>query len=156
MSGLEWRAVPAGPFAMGSDAGGPATDPDEAPRHRVACPGFRIGRTPVTNAEYRRFVDATSRPPPSHWPAGAIPDGLEAHPVTMAGNVWEWVSSLYAPYPYDARDGRENPRSGDPRVLRGGSYASPTGRHLRCAARSRSAPGRRSPHIGFRVARPVS
>ena len=48
MSGPEWRAVPAGPFAMGSDAGGPATDPDEAPRHRVACPGFRIGRTPVT------------------------------------------------------------------------------------------------------------
>ena len=71
----------------------------------------------------------------------------------MAGNVWEWVSSVYAPYPYDAGDGREDPGAPLARVLRGGSYASPTWRHLRCAARSRSAPGRRSPHIGFRIAR---
>jgi formylglycine-generating enzyme required for sulfatase activity len=82
-------------------------------------------------------------------PEGASPYGL----VDMAGNVWEWVSSAYAPYPYDAGDGREDPASGQPRVLRGGSFASPTSRNLRCAARSRSAPGRRSPHIGFRVAR---
>ena len=82
-------------------------------------------------------------------PSGASPYGLQ----DMAGNVWEWVSSVYAPYPYDAGDGREDPGSPLARVLRGGSYASPTWRHLRCAARSRSAPGRRSPHIGFRVAR---
>ena len=36
--------------------------------------------------------------------------------------------------------------------LRGGSYASPAV-HLRCAARSRSFPGRLAPHIGFRVTR---
>ena len=80
---------------------------------------------------------------------GASPYGL----LDMAGNVWEWVSTVYAPYPYDAHDGREDPGSGLPRVLRGGSFSSPTSRNLRCAARSRSAPGRRSPHIGFRVAR---
>jgi formylglycine-generating enzyme required for sulfatase activity len=82
-------------------------------------------------------------------PSGASPYGLH----DLAGNVWEWVSSVYAPYPYDAGDGREDPGSPLARVLRGGSYASPTWRHLRCAARSRSAPGRRSPHIGFRIAR---
>ena len=71
----------------------------------------------------------------------------------MAGNVWEWVSSAFEPYPYDAADGREDPATGAPRVLRGGSYASPDSRFVRCAARSRSAPGRRSPHIGFRIAR---
>ena len=61
--------------------------------------------------------------------------------------------AVYAAYPYDRHDRREDPRSGLPRTLRGGSFASPTSRNLRCAARSRSAPGRRSPHIGFRIAR---
>lgn len=79
---------------------------------------------------------------------GTSPYGL----LDMAGNVWEWVGSVYAPYPYRADDGREDPASPHERVLRGGSYASPA-RHLRCAARSRSYPGRLAPHIGFRVAR---
>jgi formylglycine-generating enzyme required for sulfatase activity len=79
---------------------------------------------------------------------GASPYGL----LDMVGNVWEWVSSAYAPYPYDAADGREDPDSGSARVLRGGSYASLGARNVRCAARSRSYPGRRSPHIGFRAA----
>ena len=80
-------------------------------------------------------------------PGGASPYGL----LDMAGNVWEWVSSAYAPYPYDAGDGREQAAAAE-RVLRGGSYASPAV-HLRCAARSRSYPGRLAPHIGFRIAR---
>ena len=83
-------------------------------------------------------------------PGGASPYGV----LDAAGNVWEWVASAYAPYPYDADDGRERSRP-DERVLRGGSYASPAV-HLRCAARSRSYPGRLAPHIGFRIARSLS
>ncbi len=57
---LDWRLVPAGPFAMGSDpALEHAPDPDEAPAHEVEVDAFRLGRTPVTNAQYGAFVEAT-------------------------------------------------------------------------------------------------
>ena len=85
-------------------------------------------------------------------PRGASPYGA----LDMAGNVWEWVSTAYAPYPYRASDGREDPAAGAPRVLRGGSFASMRSSFVRCASRSRSSPGRRSAHIGFRVARDPS
>jgi toxoflavin biosynthesis protein ToxD len=82
-------------------------------------------------------------------PAGASPYGL----LEMSGNVWEWVSSAYRPYPYDADDGREDVGEGPERVLRGGSFASPGLAWARCASRSRSHAVRRQCHIGFRVAR---
>src|SRR5690242_15593248 len=50
--------VPGGPFTLGVDA---TTEPgsldNERPAHTVDLPAFRIGRVPVTNAEWRRFVD---------------------------------------------------------------------------------------------------
>ncbi len=85
-------------------------------------------------------------------PVGAHPDGSSPYGLLdMAGNVWEWVNTAYAAYPYRIGDEREDPASG-PRVLRGGSYASMSPRQVRCASRSRSYPGRRSAHIGFRAA----
>ena len=50
-------------------------------------------------------------------PAGATPEGV----MNMAGNVHEWVSSLYLPYPYVARDGREDRQATGARVTRGGA-----------------------------------
>lgn len=50
-------------------------------------------------------------------PAGATPDGV----LNLAGNVHEWTSSLYRPYPYAAGDGREDPDSDAARVTRGGA-----------------------------------
>ncbi len=47
--------VPGGSYRMGSDR----HYPEEAPVHRVTVDGFWIDRTPVTNRQFRKFVNAT-------------------------------------------------------------------------------------------------
>jgi formylglycine-generating enzyme len=47
--------IPGGDFMMGSDR----HYREEAPAHRVSVSGFWIDPTPVTNAEFGRFVEAT-------------------------------------------------------------------------------------------------
>lgn len=42
-----------------------------------------VKRTPVTNAEYALFLDATGYPAPSNWTDGAYPAGEEAYPVNF-------------------------------------------------------------------------
>ena len=88
--------------------------------------------------------------PVDGFAAGASPFGV----LGMAGNAWEWVSSAYRPYPYDATDGREHPATGPVRGTRGGGHDSPAheltttqrGRHL-----SRN-PASGHHNIGFRCA----
>lgn len=76
------------------------------------------------------------------YPAGASPYGC----LDMAGNVWEWTSSLWGKgyskpdygYPYDPADGREDLSAPDSvfRVARGGSWGD--NMHCaRCSARDR-------------------
>jgi formylglycine-generating enzyme len=69
-----------GTFRMGSDQ----HYPEEAPAHRVSVDGFWMDRTPVTNREFRRFVNATGYvtfaeipPNPKDYP-GALPNMLKA------------------------------------------------------------------------------
>jgi formylglycine-generating enzyme required for sulfatase activity len=99
-------------------------------------------------------VDATT--PVGQYPAGASPCGA----LDMAGNVWEWTSSLWGKdwqkpkfgYPYDPKDGRENIGSPDAirRMLRGGSWLD-SQRYARCACRGRNVPIFFAGYIGFRV-----
>lgn len=72
--------IPGGTFRMGSDA----HYPEEAPVHRVSVDGFWIDPTPVTNREFRKFVNATghvtvaeTRPNANDYP-GALPHMLRA------------------------------------------------------------------------------
>jgi formylglycine-generating enzyme required for sulfatase activity len=227
--------IPAGRFIMGSDkTQDPQARDGEFPQHQVYVGNFYIAKYPVTNAEYRRFVDTTGHRKPYHWesedlksfrgadqpvtgvtwrdanaycnwlsgmtgksyrlpteaewekaargtdgriypwgnqwdakrcnsreggpsrttpvgqysPQGDSPYGC----VDMAGNVWEWTSSVYKSYPYDPKDGREDPRAGDdiPRVLRGGAFTI-DGRFVRCACRNWDFPDYWNWYFGFRV-----
>jgi formylglycine-generating enzyme required for sulfatase activity len=80
--------------------------------------------------------------------------------LDMSGNVWEWTTSLYRPYPYNASDGRENSVDvSSARVLRGGSWYYNGGliaADLRTAYRYALAPSSRYHVLGFRCARPVT
>lgn len=50
--------VPGGPFVLGVDAASePYSLDNERPAHIVDVPAFRIGRVPVTNGEWRQFID---------------------------------------------------------------------------------------------------
>lgn len=198
--------IPGGSFIMGSNSG----DESHRPEHQVEVADFYLDRWPVTNAEYKRFLDATGYPLPDYqvswcdtapynWDAKTTmyPPGKEDHPVVlvtwrdaiayaawagkrlpteaeweraarglkgrrypwgndftrghcncvevglggtspvgyfspngdtpqglidMVGNVWEWVNSLFKPYPYKADDGRESREATGFRVLRGASW----------------------------------
>jgi formylglycine-generating enzyme required for sulfatase activity len=88
--------------------------------------------------------------PVGSYPTGASPLGV----LDMAGNVWEWTSSLYKPYPYSATDGREDLNASGSRVYRGGSWGNVPGA-LRAADRGWNDPANRSNNLGFRCAQGV-
>jgi formylglycine-generating enzyme required for sulfatase activity len=90
-------AIPGGTFRMGSDH----HYAEEAPAHRVTVDPFFIDATPVTNREFRRFVEATGHvtfaeiaPRAEDYP-GALPHMLRAgslifSPPAHAVDLRDW------------------------------------------------------------------
>ena len=82
--------IPAGEFTMGaSDA-----DEDERPVHRVFVSEFFIGRFPVTNDEYARFVRAAGYPAPT----------IRGLPLIAAGGRDSIFKELGAPYVWERNE----------------------------------------------------
>jgi formylglycine-generating enzyme required for sulfatase activity len=173
VKGASWRAPAGSPRDLKALAGHPVT---QVSWHdaRAFCEwaGGRTGR-PVrlpTEAEWEKAARGTNgrkypwgdkwqlgrcnnaeanigdTTPVDRYPNGASPYGL----LDMAGNVWEWTSSKFEPYPYAPEDGREAVDKESKRVLRGGAFYS-IERCVRCAYRFYNYPRSRDRSIGFRV-----
>lgn len=67
--GIELVKIPAGEFLYGDD------------KERVWLDAYSIAKTPITNRQFKAFVDATHHQAPSHWQSGKIPADTEDHPV---------------------------------------------------------------------------
>lgn len=82
-TGIEFIRIPAGPFLYGDG------------KREMELPEYWIGRTPLTNAQYKRFLDANPNHPVPHVDAGwaepynwdqksrACPAGKADHPVVL-------------------------------------------------------------------------
>ena len=105
----ELRYIPAGTFEIGSDDA--ALKDACRPRHSVPLGAYCIGRHPVTNADYQRYLDANPDAPAPYSPlraaqrynwdrrARTYPRGLDQHPVVLV--TWEearaycrWLSAV--------------------------------------------------------------
>ena len=67
---IDWVPIPSGSFKMGSDD--EESYADEQPIHPVTVPGFQMARYPVTNAQYRCFVEAGGYDDDELW--GKLPE----------------------------------------------------------------------------------
>jgi formylglycine-generating enzyme required for sulfatase activity len=72
---------------------------NEANQRREYLSNFWIGKYPVTNIQYKIFVDAMHHSLPDHWTEGNIPFGQEDHPVVNIDHddammFCQWLSNL--------------------------------------------------------------
>jgi formylglycine-generating enzyme len=111
-SGMVW--IPGGEFMMGTDDAN--AWPDEKPAHRVRVDGFWMDKTEVTNAQFRKFVEATGyvttaerkpdweelkkqlppgtpKPPAEKLVAGSLVFTMTKHPVPLndVSQWWKWT-----------------------------------------------------------------
>jgi formylglycine-generating enzyme required for sulfatase activity len=91
--------ISAGPFWLGSPDDDPEADGNEMPQLKLPLREYRIGRYPVTNAQYASFVFDSGHNLPDHWEQGKIPNGMEDHPVVNvsfddAEAYCRWLSQI--------------------------------------------------------------
>lgn len=85
-TGIELIRIPAGTFLFGALESDRLSTGDERPQRAMTLPAFAIGRTPVTNAQYSRFLEANpAHPRPAAWKSTkqGYPRGRGDHPVQV-------------------------------------------------------------------------
>ena len=135
--------------------------PTEAEWEKAACSApdrngiqtFPWGDVTVDSSKANLFENR-------HWsvtPIGAFPDGQSEYGChQMIGDVWEWTSSDYSPYPGFKSDFDEYNDKWfvNQKVLRGGSFATPR-LHIRSTYRNFFHPHERWMVSGFRCAKDI-
>ncbi len=108
------------------------------------------GDTPPNKNLVNYFDHVHQTTPVGSYPAGASPYGV----LDMGGNVWEWVNDWYATdyYQTSNRKNPPGPKTGDRKVLRGGSWFSLLDAAVSTHIRKKRAPEIRDYGTGFRCA----
>jgi formylglycine-generating enzyme required for sulfatase activity len=76
-----WVTIPPGEFWMGSGPNDPEALEGEKPAHRLFLPEFQMARTPIANAQYLYYLEATDAKTPADWADGQPPKDKLHHPV---------------------------------------------------------------------------
>ncbi len=80
--------IPGGEYTFGSEKGDPDADDDEH-RFSQSLAGFRLGRYPVTNAEWDRFIRAGGYKNPDYWQGKAARSYRESG--SNEGQIQAWL-----------------------------------------------------------------
>jgi formylglycine-generating enzyme required for sulfatase activity len=87
---IEYVAIPAGSFSMGSPIHEEGREESEGPEHRVSISAFQLGKYEVTRAQFARFLKANA--------AADIPESVQGDPsegdLPAVGVSWDQASEF--------------------------------------------------------------